>query len=201
MRLDNLSKWEKVDSSGVLALQGEGERPVVLYVNTAQKTLVHCVIADESGKEPRPILLGVVEGQDEIRFTPWGPCEVWFTTDDEVWFHTLDGASGAVEVPEQVSFTRLEERRVTNPDLALMLFKARQNEMRRNEQLEADRAAMAAMMERLKAATERAEASASGSESSGGANTTVAGGTGGGDGAAAGGAAGEAAGVPANGTA
>ena len=125
MRLENLSKWTKLGPEGVLALQGEDKRRVKVEVNVAVPTSVHCVAIGEDGEPGEPIFLGIVERLDEVRFTAEGPCELWFSTDDEVWYSTTDGLNTALERPEQVSFTKIEERQSTNPELALMPFRAK----------------------------------------------------------------------------
>lgn len=137
IKLHNTDKWELLETGKVLAFKGNVPRLVRVEFNCVAPTRIDLKEAE------RGTFLAVVQGHEVIEFTCSGDAELIATSDDEVWFHTDYGDGLAFESFAE-SFTKLANRRVRNPDLELMMFKAEQRINARLAELDKERAALAA---------------------------------------------------------
>lgn len=157
VRIDNLTKWEKLPKGKALSLPGETARAIRLELNCPAPARIDVAQGDQVA------FVAVVTGRDTVRFSvAEGHADIVFTSEDDVWFYTKDGDVTSEERPEAVSFTRIMERQTRNPQLELMMFKANQNELRRQANADAQRAELAAFMAEMKAQKEALNANNTG---------------------------------------
>lgn len=131
--LKDINKLRLVKAGDALSLvDGEFPRDVRLELNTERPTRLGLLLEDKSER-----FLAVVEGRDTVVFTIEGPCEVWPSSDGEVWWYTVEMEAAAI-VSNAETYTKIAERRARNPDLELVARRMQQNADRRMAALMAE---------------------------------------------------------------
>lgn len=126
IKIGNVSKWSRLPIASALELSGETPRKVRLELNTTMPT--HVVAIDNKDQER---FLAMVNGLETLEFITDGPVAIACTTEGEVWYFTQDGDNDAIELPLEVPFTKIAQRRHRNPELELLMYKQQQNIERR----------------------------------------------------------------------
>lgn len=140
VRIDAISEWQCIEPGKVLTFDGAEPRRIRVEVNCPEPTRFDVV-----GGGGEVVFLAVVQGHETLIFTGTGETQLVPSTGGEVWFYTMDGFNPSVMTLEE-SFTGVMNRRERNPALERMEMLVRQNERRRDEALEAERAAYRSMM-------------------------------------------------------
>lgn len=137
LRLHNIGKWTQAAAGAFLHFPGVDGRRIDLDLNTEAPTRVDVIYTE--GEDEVTRFLAAVNGRETVQFTvEQGDVYLSFSSDGEVWFYTPDGENTAIERIDAVSFTRMMERQPErNHDLELIMYKARQNEQRREAALAA----------------------------------------------------------------
>lgn len=109
LRIFKLSEWQLLNPNQDLDLLLDTPgRKVTIKFNTVLPTRIGWHL---DGSES-DVLLGVIEGQDDVEFRPNGSGKVTVQSDGEVWFYTDDGAQTvAGDGNEQESYRKLLEPR------------------------------------------------------------------------------------------
>lgn len=138
VRVNNLSKWECLKPGVGLELPEGQRRQIRIEVNCVAPTRFD-VVEGRSPTDPdaKHTFLAVVQGLEVLDFRAGGrgPVHVVPQSDDEVWYFTNDGGVGSQKQANPVSFVQIATRATRNPELELMMFKAQQNELRRDAKL------------------------------------------------------------------
>lgn len=124
LRILNTADWSLLEVGKWLVLNGDHDRKLVVEINCEAPTVIHIV---QDGATGRRVFLGVVQGMEKIEVYAKADAYLDFTTEGEVWWFTNDGATSAVEIPEEASFTKLLGRRSRSDQLELMLQKQAMN--------------------------------------------------------------------------
>lgn len=146
LRIFKLSDWQllNVGQDLDLLLDTPG-RKVTIKFNTVLPTRIGWHL---DGSES-DVLLGVIEGQDDVEFRPNGSGKVTVQSDGEVWFYTDDGSQTvAGDGNEQESYRKLLEPRDRSEVLERIIEK--QNATH-NRLLAAQAGERAALLERIAA--------------------------------------------------
>lgn len=140
IKVKDPKRWVLLPQGDIIALEGEGRRPVRLEVNAVTEASFQVVYPDAS-----VAFLAAFRGMEVIEFVAEGPVEVWVTSTGDVHFYTDDGRNVAFVDDGQVSFAQPHQRRSESEQLIYMQGLMLANMQRRNEELEAFRAAAEAM--------------------------------------------------------
>lgn len=169
--LKDLSRWHMLAKGSKLEFPNEERRKVRLEVISEGGTILRA-----SQKKGAPMFLGVFSRFDVVQFQVDGPWTLHVEGDRcYIWTPELTD-NGMEEIPEAVSFTKIMNRRVRNPEMELMMKKVGDNMERRIAQVSRDVGLVIAQERRahareledqrqsLAAAAEAAATAASGSE-------------------------------------
>lgn len=137
VKLHNTDKWSGLAPGKLLSFDGSAPRVIRVDFNCPEPTRLDLV--DLRGKVT---FLAVVHGRETVEFTAVGDVDLVATADDEIWYFTDYGDGGGAYESYEASFTKLANRRVRNPDLELMMFKAEQRINARLALLDQERAAV-----------------------------------------------------------
>nr|QJB21568.1 MAG: hypothetical protein [Microvirus sp.] len=162
IRVFKLSDWQllPVGHDLELALDTPG-RKVTIQFNTVLPARIGWVA--EGGEQS--VLLGVVEGRDDVEFRPTGPGKVTVESEGEVWFYTDDGEQTvAGDGAQQETYLKLLQPRDRAEELERML--ALQS-ARHNALMAAQQADRAALLERIAAQEAALKEAANGADAGG----------------------------------
>lgn len=110
------------ESGRSIRLDVLAEKPVSLYLKVGKDT---------------PAFIGHFHGYDVVKFTVDGPCFLQADGPGCKIF-TTEFQSEVIDLPDAVSFTRVIERKVRNPELERIELKMRENMERRLQQVTRD---------------------------------------------------------------
>ena len=157
LKIKNLSQWAPLTDSGLELPPGKG-RTVRVELNCPKPTRFDVVINDD-----HYFLAAGIVGYEVVEFfAPHGAeniALVWFG-DEAPWYRTFDGETFAINKPEAVTFTTLWERAARDPVREALMWEARQNALRLQASLDAQRDQMNADMTAFRAEMEAAKAAA-----------------------------------------
>lgn len=139
-RIFNLDKWRTILEGEFIEFLSDRPRTVRLEVNARDR--VRLFVQQEGGE---PAFLAIVEGRDTVEFSANGAFDL-YVEGGECAVYTADGDDWSVAEVDAVTFTKIVERRIRNPELELMMAITRQN-------METRLAAQSAEMERRFEAT------------------------------------------------
>lgn len=131
LRIQNIGKWSVLNPGETLTLPGDFLRRIRLEVNCPAPTRFDVV--DDNGVLT---FVGVVQGLETIEFIAGYGVSVTATSDDEVWYTTVDGETIATEWFDQKSWAGVENRRERNPQLEAMMQRAETNMVARLTSME-----------------------------------------------------------------
>lgn len=129
--LKELTRWVEVTDKGV-RFPNEVPRKIRLEVLAEKEESLYI----KDGKD-KPFYIGTFHGYDVVQFNVQSDCSLQ-ATGAGVKVFTTEFQSEVIELPDAVSFTRLVQRRVRNPELEMIEHKMRQNMERRLRQVEKD---------------------------------------------------------------
>lgn len=129
--LKELTRWVEVTDKGIKFPHDE-PRKIRLEVLAEKEESLYV----KDGKD-EPFYIGTFHGYDVVQFNVRGPCSIQ-ATGAGVKVFTPEFQSHVIEIPDAVSFTRMVERRVRNPELERIELKMRQNMEHRLRQVEKD---------------------------------------------------------------
>lgn len=124
VRLHNLSKWRCMEPGKGLDFLGDAPRKVRVEFNTEQPTRIDLVHGEDD--DTQVTFLAVIMGMETVEFVAPVGTYLAATSDGEVWYFTNEGDDIATD-REEVSFTKVMNRRSRNPELERMMFKMEQN--------------------------------------------------------------------------
>lgn len=137
IKLADVRTWTRIPAGQSIWLPAQngnaGARRVRIEINAPVPTRI-----DIDRNMNPPFFLAVVHGFETIEFVDEGDVKLLLTTDEDTWVYTIDGEPMAFE-PDGESYTGPMNRQARNPDLEMMQFVMRQNEAKRDAQLEQDR--------------------------------------------------------------
>lgn len=142
IKVKNPLRWFELPMGEVIALEGDGTRPVRLEVNTVTHASFKVVYPND-----KVAFLATVNGMETIEFIAHGPCEVWVDSEAEVYFYTDDGRNIAFVNDGKVSFAIPHQRRTESEQIIYMQSLMIKNMERRNARLEVAVQAMEAVRE------------------------------------------------------
>lgn len=147
-KIRHLNRWKQLTGYG-LSMPG-GLRTVELEFNVSHST--HIVVEHNGGDIT---FLKVIEPRDcpaKVQFAVDGDCVVVPSSEGEVWYFTDDGHDLSYGITTE-SFTKLEQRMETTPEMEIVILKA-------NIRLEQRRAEVAELLLARKQREESAAANA-----------------------------------------
>ena len=123
--LKDINKFVRVKPGDALSLVG-GEFPREVRLEVNAEDACHLSVRTPDGVR----FLTVVRGRDTVVFTIEEPCELWATSDGEVWWWTVELEAAAV-ISDAETYTKIAERRARNPELERVARKMQENAERR----------------------------------------------------------------------
>ena len=127
-RMFNLDKWERLRMGEALDFTNDRPRTVTIEVNAPEKTALYVV---QDGGEV--FFLALVEGRDTLEFSSSGAFQLTVEGSD-CMIYTADGDDISMQAVDDVSFTKIVERRRRNPELEAIAATMSRNLERRMEQ-------------------------------------------------------------------
>ena len=132
IKLDSLSRWNRLAKGSVLTLAGDAQRRIRLQVNSPKRSSLF--IVNDDGE---PVFLAAPDGRDVVEFAACG--DVRLTTDDEdVFVYTAENEPTFTIIEDAEIFTKIAERSARNPDLEHMMYLQQINMDRRFAQMQHD---------------------------------------------------------------
>lgn len=139
-------------ASALVLVEGEFPREVRLEINAEEVVR----LAVRSASNPNVMrFLTDVRGRDTVVFTADEPCEVWLTSDGQVWWWSVEFEQASV-ISDAPTYTKIAERRQRNPELERVARKMQENADRRIAALMREMDAKFASMQSEKKADEPA---------------------------------------------
>lgn len=131
-KMYNLSKWSKLEEGEIMTFSDTRQRTVRLEVNSGSEVQLFL------GYEGQDMeFFALVKGRDVIEFSAEDAFSI--TADGgPVAIYTADGDDWSVAAVDPLSFTRIVERRIRNPDMDRMMFEMQINMEKRFAQQNAD---------------------------------------------------------------
>lgn len=156
-RIFNTSKWTMLPAGKGLDFEGDHARVIEIEVNCP----AHARLDAVDGKNITFLWAG--QGYQKIQFRASERTVLGITSEDDIWYYTVDGDQYAVDKPQAVSFVDIEAvlgREKRNPQQDYILWQMQRNAREREEALLAEYDAMAAERDAANAARAEAEAKA-----------------------------------------
>lgn len=141
VRLNNLSKWRKLEPGKTLELPGpeHRDRKVRVEFNTSQPAHIEALMGADA-KEGT--FVAVVNGYEEIWISGRGHITLAITCDAPVWYYTPESENMAIDLQQQ-SFTNLGARRQFS-DIERIAYQLHQNQVLFQQSMAAEMARIAA---------------------------------------------------------
>lgn len=130
IKIRDPKRWMVLPADEVMALEGEGRRPVRLEVNAVTDASFQAVYPNGDVHH-----LAAFKGMDTIEFVADGPMEVWVTSEGDVYFYTDEGRNLAFVDDGKVSFAKPHERRGESDQIIYMQGLMLANMQRREQQM------------------------------------------------------------------
>lgn len=129
--LKELSRYVEITDKGI-RFPEDSPRSIRLEVLAEKETSLYV----KDGKDD-PAYIGTFRGFDVVKFNAFGPVHLQ-ADGPGVRVYTTEFQSDIIEIPDAVSFTRVMERKVRNPELEKIERTMRINMERRLQQVERD---------------------------------------------------------------
>ncbi|MER9486827.1 hypothetical protein NKI50_12660 [Mesorhizobium sp. M0563] len=132
IKLDSLSRWNRLEKGAVLTLPGDAERRIRLNVNSPGIARLFLVTGDGE-----PVFLAAPERRDVVEFAHGGNVSIT-TEDNDVFVYTAENEPTFSIIENAEVFTQIAERAARNPDMEHLLYLQQINMERRFAQLAND---------------------------------------------------------------
>lgn len=120
-RFYNLDKWQKIGEGEVITFTDTRPRTVRVEVNAPDDTGIFIFEGDSKDGQ----FLARVCGRDVLEFSPNDKFAL--VADGECYIYTADGQNWAMAPVDDMSFTRIVERKQRNPELERMMYEMQYN--------------------------------------------------------------------------
>lgn len=150
-KIGNISDWEHLKENEYISVPLTTARRASIICNSANPVALHYYPANKDGspkKSAQATFLAKVDGREEIQFRT--PVPIAIVCDGPVSVQTNQGMK-LHSYKASTSFTKIVERRAATQDMDAVLYRARLNEIRRQNEQSAMLQEMAALRKQVQA--------------------------------------------------